>query len=95
MMSYTIQCTITKLSSDGSVVVKGCEGFFLKKDGTEYNVFVDGMNARLQKSLLKLGKKNNWGEWEFALLRDAVSNNKKVELLVSDDLKIESVSIIA
>ena len=46
MMSYTIQCTITKLSSDGS-------------------------------------------------LRDAVSNNKKVELLVSDDLKIESVSIIA
>ena len=95
-MSYTIQCTITKLSSNGSVEIKGCEGYRSKIGNNECNIFIDGMNSKLQESPSKLGKTDKWGEWEFTLLRDAVGNNKRVELIVSDDLKtIEIVTLIA
>lgn len=95
-MSYTIQCTITKLSSDGSVMVKGCEGYRSKIGDKEYNVLINGTESKLCELSSKFEKGSQWGEWEFALLRDAVCNNKRVELIVADDLKsIEFVSIIA
>ena len=93
---YTIQCTISKLSSNGSVVVKGCDGYRKKVGEKDYNVLVEGTCEKFQDCSTQLKKGGNWGEWEFALLRDAACNNKKVELVILDDYKtIESVTILA
>ena len=38
-MSYKIECVITSISSDGKVLVKGTEGYYLKRNQKEHNVF--------------------------------------------------------
>ena len=95
-MSYKIQCTIKKLSSDGSVMIKGCDGYTNKIGDKEYNLFVEGTDIKAIETSTELKKGTNWGELEFALLRDAVCNNKKVELEMEDNNleQIKKVSLL-
>jgi hypothetical protein len=98
---YMIQCTIKKLKSNGSVVIKGCDGFAVKSDGKEYNLFMDtdtssddktSIGSVLRDADIEFRLKDGLHEWEFLLLRDAVCNNKKVELEISDNV-VQSVVI--
>jgi hypothetical protein len=98
---HMIQCTIKKLRSNGSVVIKGCDGFAVKSDGKEYNLFMDtdsssddkaSIGSVLRDADIEFRLKDGLHEWEFLLLRDAVCNNKKVELEISDNV-VQSVVI--
>ena len=112
-MSYTIQCTITKLSSDGSVMVKGCEGYCFKKNGIEKNLLLEfDENAAKEETgqfcLKPQDESYKSDEKMLNILSGAVSNNKRVELVLGVDesaensdgeketfLKITTVTIIA
>lgn len=100
-MGYIIQATITKISSDDFVEIKGCEGYALKKDGKDINLLLECEDNKSVKNDGRFCLREQCEKYEFdaklvVIFRDAACNNKKVELVILDDYKtIESVTILA
>jgi hypothetical protein len=88
-MSYKIECVITSISSDGKVLVKGTEGYLLRHEGKEYNVFfpakssTENFNVFVQDSKIELLLYNGTTTLLDQMLILAKCNNRKVSLNIT------------
>lgn len=87
-MSYKIECVITSISSDGKVLVKGTEGYLLRHEDKEYNVFfpaessTENFNVFVQDSKIELLLYNGTTLLDQMLIL-AKCNNRKVSLNIT------------
>lgn len=88
-MSYKIECVITSISSDGKVLVKGTEGYLLRHEDKEYNVFfpavssTENFNVFVQDSKIELLLYNGTTTLLDQMLILAKCNNRKVSLNIT------------
>lgn len=87
-MSYKIECVITSISSDGKVLVEGTEGYLLRHEDKEYNVFfpaessTENFNVFVQDSKIELLLYNGTTLLDQMLIL-AKCNNRKVSLNIT------------
>lgn len=88
-MSYKIECVITSISSDGKVLLKGTEGYLLRYEDKEYNVFFPAesstvnFNVFVQDSKIELLLYNGTTTLLDQMLILAKCNNRKVSLNIT------------
>lgn len=88
-MSYKIECVITSISSDRKVLVKGTEGYLLRHEDKEYNVFfpaessTENFNVFVQDSKIELLLYNGTTTLLDQMLILAKCNNRKVSLNIT------------